>query len=156
VSYKKIVVGADGSPSSVEAVRRAAELGKASSADVLIVFVFERPNQSMIESIWESGQAERGPALPDELQWKVTPGGTADLVLQEAQSIASSAGVKAETRGVEGHVEDTLLNVAEEEGADLLVVGGRGHSTPSRFGLGAVPDRVSHHAPCDLMIIFGD
>lgn len=53
----------------------------------------------------------------------------------------------------EGEAADTLINAAETEGADLIVVGNRGMSGATRFLLGSVPNKVSHHAPCDLMIV---
>ena len=46
-----------------------------------------------------------------------------------------------------------ILDVAEEQGADLIVVGNKGMTGAKRFLLGSVPNKVSHHAPCSVMII---
>jgi nucleotide-binding universal stress UspA family protein len=43
--------------------------------------------------------------------------------------------------------------VAENVGADLVVVGNRGMSGVRRFVLGSVPNKVSHHSPCNLLIV---
>jgi len=48
---------------------------------------------------------------------------------------------------------NAILDVAEERGADLIVVGNKGMSGAKRFLLGSVPNRVSHHAPCSVLII---
>jgi nucleotide-binding universal stress UspA family protein len=52
-----------------------------------------------------------------------------------------------------GEPAEALITVAEERGGDLIVVGSRGMSSPSRFLLGNVPNKVSHHAPCDVIIV---
>ena len=46
-----------------------------------------------------------------------------------------------------------LIDIAEEVGADLLVIGNRGMSGARRFILGSVPNKISHHAPCSLLIV---
>ena len=52
-----------------------------------------------------------------------------------------------------GRPADAILDVAEELGADLIVVGNKGMTGAKRFLLGSVPNKVSHHAPCAVMII---
>ena len=53
----------------------------------------------------------------------------------------------------EGDPADAILDVAEEKSADLIIVGNKGMSGAKRFLLGSVPNKVSHHAPCSVMII---
>ena len=53
----------------------------------------------------------------------------------------------------EGDPADAILDVAEERGADLIVVGNKGMTGAKRFLLGSVPNKVSHHAPCSVLII---
>ncbi len=48
---------------------------------------------------------------------------------------------------------DKILEVAEQEGVDLIIVGNKGMTGAKRFLLGSVPNKVSHHAPCSVMII---
>ena len=52
-----------------------------------------------------------------------------------------------------GDPADAILDVAEERGADLIIVGNRGRAGAKRFLLGSVPNRISHHAPCAVLII---
>ncbi len=53
----------------------------------------------------------------------------------------------------EGDPADAILNVAEEANADLIVVGNKGMTGARRFLLGSVPNKVSHHAPCSVIIV---
>lgn len=153
MSYKKVLVGSDGSDSSLNAVTHAADLAKASKAELVVVCAFQRPDQSLVEAIWEAGRIGRE-AVPTEIEWQLTPGGTAQRAIERAREAAVAAGVEPESRTVEGHPADVIIRTAEEEGADLIVLGNRGMTTASRFMLGSTPDKVSHHAPCDLMIVF--
>jgi nucleotide-binding universal stress UspA family protein len=67
---------------------------------------------------------------------------------------AARRGVAAEVHDVPGDdVADTIVKAAEDLGSDLIVVGNRGMSGVSRFVLGSVPNKVSHHCPCSLLIV---
>ena len=54
---------------------------------------------------------------------------------------------------MEGDPADAILDVAEQVNADLIVVGNKGMTGAKRFLLGSVPNKVSHHAPCSVIII---
>ena len=55
-----------------------------------------------------------------------------------------------------GNPAEAILDVAEEQGADLIVVGSKGMQGSRRFLLGSVPDKISHHAPCSVLIVRTD
>lgn len=152
MSYRRIVVGTDGSPASLVAVSSAAVVAKASRAELIVLTAYRRPDQSLVEAIWEAGKVG-GDTVPDEVQWRLTPGGTADQALEEGLAAAAAEGIDAQARAEEGAPADVLIEVAEREGADLIVVGSKGMHGAHRFLLGGVPDKVSHQAPCDLMIV---
>ena len=61
--------------------------------------------------------------------------------------------LEVETHAREGDPADAILDVAEEQKADLIVVGNKGMTGAKRFLLGSVPNKISHHAPCSVMII---
>jgi nucleotide-binding universal stress UspA family protein len=63
------------------------------------------------------------------------------------------AGLDVETFAREGDPADAILDVAEERDADLIVVGNKGMTGARRFLLGSVPNKVSHHAPCSVLIV---
>ncbi len=76
-----------------------------------------------------------------------------DAILAEAEREVSEAGVKVHTFARQGEPADAILDVAEEQGADLIVVGNKGMTGAKRFLLGSVPNKVSHHAPCSVLIV---
>ena len=62
-------------------------------------------------------------------------------------------GLNVDRYAREGDPADAILDVAEETNADLIVVGNKGMTGAKRFLLGSVPNKVSHHAPCSVLII---
>jgi nucleotide-binding universal stress UspA family protein len=53
----------------------------------------------------------------------------------------------------EGDASAVILDVAGEEAVDAIVVGNKGMAGAQRFLVGSVPNRVSHHAACDVVIV---
>jgi nucleotide-binding universal stress UspA family protein len=144
--YGSIVVGTDGSDTAKEAVRQAAELAKAMGASVLLV--------SAYEPVPESRLRHERTDVPEDVSWMVNPREDVQGVLDEEAEQLKAAGVgEVETFAREGDPADAILDVAEENGADLIVVGNKGMTGARRFLLGSVPNKVSHHAPCNVMIV---
>jgi nucleotide-binding universal stress UspA family protein len=83
----------------------------------------------------------------------VNPREDVSATLAEAAKALEAQGIQVETHAREGDPADAILDVAEEQGADLIVVGNKGMTGAKRFLLGSVPNKVSHHAPCSVMII---
>jgi nucleotide-binding universal stress UspA family protein len=143
--FRSIVVGTDGSETATEAVRQAVELAKATGARVELVSAYEPV----------SGQRLRQESthVPDDMQWMVNPREDVDATLSEACVVAKEFGVPVEIYARQGDPADAILDVAEETKADLIVVGNKGMTGARRFLLGSVPNKVSHHAPCSVLII---
>jgi nucleotide-binding universal stress UspA family protein len=74
-------------------------------------------------------------------------------VLTEASASVASLGVEMETHAVRGDPAEALIEIAEETGAELIVVGSKGMTGARRFLLGNVPNKVSHHAHCSVLIV---
>jgi nucleotide-binding universal stress UspA family protein len=74
-------------------------------------------------------------------------------ILKEAASELGKDGVQVETFARQGDPADAILDVAEEHNADLIIVGNKGMTGAKRFLLGSVPNKVSHHAPCSVLIV---
>jgi nucleotide-binding universal stress UspA family protein len=91
--------------------------------------------------------------VPPDLEWMVNPREDVDATLKEAAAEIEDAGVPVQTYAREGDPADAILDVAEEEKAGLIIVGNKGMTGAKRFLLGSVPNKVSHHAPCSVMII---
>ena len=140
-----MVVGTDGSDTAGEAVRQATHLAKQLSAKVHVV--------SAYEPVPEGRLREERQQVPGDLQWMVNPREDVDDTLSTAAQGIKQAGVDVETHAREGDPADAILDVAEEQKADLIVVGNKGMTGAKRFLLGSVPNKVSHHAPCSVMII---
>jgi nucleotide-binding universal stress UspA family protein len=71
-----------------------------------------------------------------------------------AQVVAQHAGtVELEPHLLDGDPADALLGLAGAEQVDLIVVGNKGMAGAQRFLLGSVPNKVSHQATCDVLIV---
>ncbi len=143
--FKSIVVGTDGSETAGKAVLAAVDLAKAVGAEIELVSAYEPVSNQRLRA--EARQA------PEDLQWTVNPREDVDATLREAAERVEEAGVTVRVYPREGDPADAILDVAEERGAELIVVGNKGMTGAKRFLLGSVPNRVSHHAPCSVLII---
>jgi nucleotide-binding universal stress UspA family protein len=143
--FRSIVVGTDGSDTARKAVDEAIDLAKSVGASLHLVSAYEPVPQSRLRD--EARQA------PADLQWMINPREDVDATLSAAAEIVREAGVDVETFAREGDPADAILDVAEERDADLIVVGNKGMTGARRFLLGSVPNKVSHHAPCSVLII---
>jgi nucleotide-binding universal stress UspA family protein len=75
------------------------------------------------------------------------------VVAAESQRHAGS-GVPIDTKVVDGEPVGALIDAARAGGYDLLVMGNRGMTGVTRYlRLGSVPNKVSHHLPCSLLIV---
>ena len=143
--YRNVVVGTDGSETAETAVREAARLAAACGARVTIVTAFTPRPAEMARA-----QAE----APEDIRWMITDAHAADERANHGRDVAREAGVgDVVVRVDSGDPADIILRAAEDTGGDLIVVGSKGMSSPSRFLLGNVPNKVSHHAPCDVLIV---
>jgi nucleotide-binding universal stress UspA family protein len=143
--FSSIVVGTDGSDTATQAVRQAVDMAKAVGATLELVSAYAPvPEQRLRE--------ERRDA-PADVQWAINPRQEVEASLAEAADLAREAGVTVNTYARQGDPSDAILDVAEEQDADLVVVGNKGMTGAKRFLLGSVPNKVSHHAPCSVLII---
>jgi len=143
--FGSIVVGTDGSETAGEAVRQAIDLAKTVGGRVNLVSAYEPVSNTRLR--------EERQQVPKDMEWMVNPREDVEATLKAAAERLQGAGVEVETFAREGDPADAILDVAEEQGADLIVVGNKGMTGAKRFLLGSVPNKVSHHAPCSVMII---
>jgi nucleotide-binding universal stress UspA family protein len=143
--FSSIVVGTDGSETAGKAVAAAIGLAREAGATLELVCAYEPvPAQRLRE---EARQA------PPDVQWTINQREEVDATLAEAAETVRAAGVEPRTYVREGDPADAILDVAEERGADLIVIGNKGMTGAKRFLLGSVPNKVSHHAPCSVLIV---
>ena len=140
-----MVVGTDGSDTASEAVRQATQLAHQLGAKVHLVSAYEPVSEGRLR--------EERQNVPGDMQWMVNPRADVNDTLSSAAQGLEELGIEVETHAREGDPADAILDVAEEQNADLIVVGNKGMTGAKRFLLGSVPNKVSHHAPCSVMII---
>jgi nucleotide-binding universal stress UspA family protein len=143
--FDRIVVGTDGSETANEAVRQATELAKAVGSSIDIVSAYEPVSSARLR--------EEAQQVPKDMEWMVNPREDVDATLKAAGEQIEEAGVEVHTHAREGDPADAILDVAEERKTDLIIVGNKGMTGAKRFLLGSVPNKVSHHAPCSVLII---
>ena len=142
---QRIVVGTDGSDTATQAVGHAVGLAKATGAALDIVSAYEPVPSTRLRSEEQE--------VPGDIAHSVGPREDVNVVLEAAAGEAKQAGVAAQIHPREGDPADAILDVAEEVGADLIVVGNKGMTGARRFLLGSVPNKISHHAPSSVYIV---
>ena len=144
--FATILVGTDGSTTARIAVREGIELAQRSGARLLIVSAYEPVSELRVR--------EEGPDVPADVQWRLGPREDVLVILDTAADEARALGVQQiETFARQGDAADAILDVAEEQHCDLIVVGNKGMTGAKRFLLGSVPNKISHHAPCSVLIV---
>ena len=133
--FQTVVVGADRSDTAAAAVRQAIELVKLTGGTLHIVSAYKPQHLSA------AGGEGHG----------IESGDLADSVVADHASRARAAGVEAQTHAKSGAPADVICELAEEIGADLIVVGNKGMAGVRRV-LGSVPNSVAHNAPCSVLI----
>ena len=139
---EKIVVGSDGSDTAKQAVDEALRIAKALGAELHVVM---------------SNHSLRGAHIVGAPQGAVPVygsmhNGVPAAVIDEAVAAARISGITAEGHVIDRDPADALLEVADKVGASTIVVGNKGMSGGRRL-LGSVPNKVSHEAHCNVLIV---
>ncbi|MGH2905912.1 MAG: universal stress protein [Solirubrobacterales bacterium] len=142
---KTIIVGTDGSDTAAQAVVQAGELAEKLSAALVIVSAFDPVSESRLKD-------ERSEA-PQDVEWAINEREDVDDMLGHVAAPLKERGIEVKVSARKGNPADAILDVAEEEHADLIVVGNKGMAGARRFLLGSVPNKISHHAPCSVLIV---
>ena len=140
-----IVVGTDGSSTAKQAVSEAVRLARALGAPLHVVSAFEPVHAKVTGA--PDGAAK---------VWQPLPHDQVDNILSEAVASVRLSGVDATPHAVRKDPADALLAVAEEIGATMIVVGSKGMHGARRLALGNVPNKVSHRARCNVLIVATD
>ncbi len=146
--YKVIVVGTDGSETAGVAVHHAVVLAKLTDATLHIVHAHQP-----LSATQAAMGATAGVMTVDMAEVNAGIAESSGVICEQAAEGAKRSGVNVETHARPGDPADALIGVAEEVDADLLVIGNRRMTGVKRFVLGSVPNKVSHHAPCSLLIV---
>lgn len=143
--YRTVVVGTDGSDTSLRAVEAAADLTGSMGAQLLVVCA-HHPMPARDQARFTAGM--------DDTRFRVTGTEAAQSALDAALAVAREAGVPSpEGMLVEDDAVEALLSVADSNSPALIVIGNRGMNRLSRRLLGSVPSDVSYRAKCDVLIV---
>jgi nucleotide-binding universal stress UspA family protein len=141
--YQTVVVGTDGSDSSMRAVERAGQLASGPDAKLIVASAYI-----------PGGEDSRAADMLKDEGYKLTGNAPIYELLRDARDRAKAAGAThVEERAVQGAPVDALVELAEEVGADLLVVGNVGLNTIAGRLLGSVPANVARRSKTDVLIV---
>ena len=141
--YQTVVVGTDGSDSSLRAVDRAGRLASGPEAKVIVATAYLAAPEDT-----QAADALKGEG------YKMAGNAPIYDILREARERAAAAGApNVEERAIEGAPVDALVDLANEVGADLLVVGNIGLNTIAGRLLGSVPANVARTSTCAVLIV---
>ena len=132
-----VAVGTDGSDTADEAVKEAAEIARRFGAKLVLLSAFSK------------GSSAASPHNV-ELQWATNSSARVRSILEGIEEGMRKDGIDCETRADEGDAGEVLVRLAEECGADLLVIGNKGMK---RRVLGSVPNTVTHNAGCSVLVV---
>lgn len=140
-AYKTIVVGTDGSKSSILAVERAAAMAAAFDATLVIGCAYYDSDDAASETLRQDSVQVLGDSKAREN-------------LDAAKAAAEATGAtKVNTEVKVGSPVDALMDLVKDNNADLLVVGNRGINSLTGRLLGSVPSDVARQSDCDVMIV---
>lgn len=142
--FRTIVVGTDGSPRADKAVQQAVDIARTQGSRLHLVAVISKH-----ERHWEDLQST---ARVDSVDMREV----AEQVLAREAATAEQAGVEVDWSAREGDPAEAILEAAEDVDADLIVLGNKGMTGAMRFVLGSVPNKVSHHAHCSVLVVRTD
>lgn len=135
---KRIIVGADGSTGSVDAMRWAANLAAQQGAEVVVM------------TGWEPTESELPPGRVEELHAEQ------EQQLEEWSAPARLDDVPVRTVVERGDPRPAIVEVAEREGADLVVVGRVGRSAgPGLLAIGSMAEWLAHHTDRPTAVVGG-
>lgn len=141
--YAHVVVGTDGSATAKLAVDHAAHLARSSGAVLHVVHAVRLPSRAALVAP-EMAAAAAGADADAEQH--------ARRLLDDAAAALGADGIDVRTHLSVRSAADALCTVAEEVGADVIVVGNKGMKGARRV-LGSVPNAVAHHAGCAVLVV---
>jgi nucleotide-binding universal stress UspA family protein len=139
---RAVAVGTDGSDRAAKAVAFAIDMARRYEARLIAISSYRPVSESRLQKEQEEA--------PQEIQWSINPMEEVEDILSSVESSALEAGVEVTTVASQGDPADVLIKHAEEQDADVLIVGNRGMK---RRILGSVPNTVTHKAQCTVVVV---
>jgi nucleotide-binding universal stress UspA family protein len=142
--FSRILVAVDGSEYSERALHQAIDIARCFGGKMVVAHVVPRQTYAFAAS--EAGVAAMA-VITKDLRSE------GESILRKAHETAEKAGIQTDTRLLDGVPAEQILQLAEKEQFDLIVVGSRGLAGVKAFLLGSVSDKISHHAKRPVLIV---
>lgn len=139
--YRNIVIATDGSENSLRAISYGIEIAKLSGATVHALYVIDTTSFSSIpmDAGWE--------AMYDTLREE------GEKAISEVKERGNVSGVEVREVLLEGHPSNEIVDFAEKNNADLIVVGTLGKSGLDRFLMGSVAEKVVRGSKVPVLVV---
>ena len=151
----RILLATDGSENVAHATDMAVQLSKATDSELHVVYVGEDAYSATLiypETIDPGGIQREDPALLEQLQRQFER--MSRRVLEtEAEKVRGAGGTLTQAHLRMGKADVQIVDLAEELGAGLVVVGSRGLGGIKRALMGSVSDSVMRHAHCPVLVV---
>jgi len=144
--FRKILIPIDGSRYSMQAAEYGIKMAKIYGWEVLAFYVID---ETTVESLAHLSEKD-----PPDIRRDLRRDG--ENCLHDLAELASREGVKLETLIQEGTPHQAIVNVAKQEGIDLIVIGKVGQRGPRRILIGSVTERVIEATPCPVLVVRRD
>ncbi|HVP41558.1 MAG TPA: universal stress protein [Candidatus Krumholzibacteriaceae bacterium] len=152
--FTKILVPVDGSKFSQDAAEYAVGIAKLTHAKVIALHVVHLATYVFSYS---AGEGMSPMAIPTPLPVTLTEDERKEArkIVDDVKKVGEKAGVKVDTKVIERQpsVPDAIIQFAEENGVDLIIMGTKGKTAIRRFLLGSVTESVVHHAHCPVLVV---
>jgi nucleotide-binding universal stress UspA family protein len=147
----KILLATDGSKEAELASRTAAELAEKTGSELHVLYVWEAANP-YVEAVGLAGDEPVTLRLDAELKRQFDRQARTMLDAQE-EKVRAVGGTVAQAHLRMGKADHEIVTLAEEIGAGLIVMGGRGRGGIRRALMGSVSDSVVRHAHCPVLVV---
>jgi nucleotide-binding universal stress UspA family protein len=147
----KILLATDGSKEAELASRTAAELAQSTGSELHVLYVWEAANP-YVEAVELAGDEPVTLRLDAELRRQFDLQARTMLDAQE-EKVRAVGGTVAQAHLRMGKADHEIVTLAEEIGAGLIVIGGRGRGGIRRALMGSVSDSVVRHAHCPVLVV---
>ena len=137
--YKKILIAIDGSKTSMNALREFINFSRADNPDITIVSVIP-PYDGDLNALWVNN-------IDSSIKKQC------DIALSDALKIAQEAGISVRTICEEGEIHERIVDLADSENYDLIVMGKKGMSLIEKAFVGSVTARVIGYSRQDVLVI---
>ena len=140
----KILVPVDGSQHSMAALDAAADYAKTKGADICLINVMP-----YIEAVDMEISAHEREKVNQSMEKR------AEYIVQQACGVLTGKDIMASCRHIiaSDSIPDAIIDYAEQEKVDLIIIGSRGLSKSSRFKMGSVATSVVKHSPCSVLVV---